>query len=344
LRMADERILIIHTWGLGDLILLTPVLEAIFAIHPDIRFDFVIFQKASAEPIYCAAYTGKIFFSSWNLKDIFSVIRRLRKTRYSASLITSGVTAWKGSIFLRMLNTDIIIGDFSGIPLPYYTRKLRFKPDISRTEANYNLFRTFMDLPEYHHIVQKDLFKPAFHLSGDDLSYAEAYLNENFDRNRLIVAIHPGSNIKFKYRRWDKDNFVALISSLKQEYPLWQFLIIAGPDEEEEGNYIALHTGEKYLEKTPLGKIAAIISKCNIMINTDSGLGHIASCFGLRIFTIFGPGDERQTAPFLNNAIVIRDKFPCAPCVNKPVRKCAAECLKSVTPARVFEVIKDHMS
>ncbi len=323
------------------MILLTPVLELIHAQYPEQKFDFLIFQGISAQPIKSAAYVGKIYYGGSCPLSMLLTLHILRKAEYDVAIVTSGVNALKGSAFCRLLHAKTTVGDYSGMAFAYYTKQRPFKPQISRTAANYALFGAIFRLPDYGSVSSTKSFVTRYYLKATDEEYALEFINANFDLQHPIVAIHPGCNRKNKYRRWDAMYFVDLIRKLSMIHEDWQFLLIAGPDEEEEGDLISSSIRLPYLKQVALSKVAAVISKCSIMINTDSGLGHIASCFGLEIYTIFGPGDERQTAAFAPDVTIIRKAISCAPCVGKQDRQCAIDCLKQLQPQDVFDAIEE---
>lgn len=155
----------------------------------------------------------------------------------------------------------------------------------------------------------------------------------------FLIGIHPGCLAKNKYRRWPKEFFITLIGLL-HDFIDCSIVVIAGPDELEEADYISRNTDALFLSNEQLPNVAAIIANCNFFINTDSGLGHVSSCFNIKSLTIFGPGDEIQTAPFSDNCYVVRKPIHCAPCVGQKTRKCNCECLTNLSPQIVFDKVK----
>ena len=126
---------------------------------------------------------------------------------------------------------------------------------------------------------------------------------------------------------------------MQEHYTHWKFYIIAGPDEQAEGHYLSQTLSLPILQNVSLDAVAACLEKSHVLINTDSGIGHIASCFNLHIYTIFGPGDESQTAPFASEVKIIRHSVPCAPCVHKNTRNCDVSCLRELKPDMVLDAI-----
>jgi heptosyltransferase II len=334
-----KEILIVHTWGLGDMILLTPVLNAVSRLHPEIKFSFLVFQKIAAVPLREATYVRDIDSCNWEPQQLLKSIYKLRKTKYHAVVFSSGVTAWKAGLYMFLLRAIHKIGEYRTVRFPFLTDYVRFNPDQSRTEGNYRLLETLLSLPDWKDVVQTKLesgLVPQFNLAPSELNFAAEFMSRIELAGKFVFGMHPGCMAKNKFRRWPHDYFVTLIQLLKARFDC-SFIIIGGPDELEEAQYISRLTASTLLTHQPLGNVAAVIARCNFFINTDSGLGHVASCFDRKSLTIFGPGDERQTAPFSINSHIIRLDKPCAPCVHRNKQNCVAECLLDLTPQAVFE-------
>ena len=333
-----KHILIVHTWGIGDLILLTPVLNAVHRLHPRVKIHFLFFPKAAAIPVIKAPYVSKISYSSWKAGDLIRSIVELRKTRYDAAMFSSGVTPWKACLFLLLIKTRKRIGEYKAFRYPFIDAYVRFDAAKSRTENNYRLISSFLKMPTWTNAMaqQEELnLYTQFILEDESKRWASEYLAKMGLGDKKLVGIHPGCMAKNSYRRWDKDNFVALIGMIKAKFD-YEILVIAGPDELDVGEYISEKSASKLLSKTPLSNVAAVIARCNFFINTDSGLGHIASCFRVKSLTIFGPGNEAQTAPFSPVSKVVRNHTSCAPCVGRKRIACEVECLKELKPETVF--------
>ncbi|MDD4309729.1 MAG: hypothetical protein PHO32_05070, partial [Candidatus Cloacimonetes bacterium] len=144
-----KEILIIHTWGIGDLILLTPVLRAISHLHPWIKISMLFFPKAAALPILESPYVHEVLFTKWNLSTLLSTLIKLRRKKYHAVMFSSGVTHWKAWLFMLLLRAESRIGEYSIARLPGLTAYIRFNPSVSRTQANYSLFKALLELPAW---------------------------------------------------------------------------------------------------------------------------------------------------------------------------------------------------
>jgi len=326
------KFLIIHTYGLGDMIMFTPALQKLIESYPEAKIDFLIFQKVSAEPIKRNNNVNNIYYSDFNLKSILKTIFKLRKEKYDFILTTSGTSPIKAGIFNLFLKGKIKVGEYKkSYERIFFDKKVKYIEDIHRVENNFNIINSICKRK-----IDTEIFKTKF--------YGIDYIRKGkTDFDNIKIGIHPGSNKKYKAKRWKKENFVKLINLLKENFSNLEFFIFGGPDEIEEAQFIAQST-KSHIVQDNLFNVAKEISTCDIFINTDSGLGHIASCFeDIEIFTIFGPAKEYKTAPFSKKANTISLNIDCRPCYGTDrLKKCKTfDCLNNLTPEFVFsEIIK----
>ena len=342
--VSAKRVLIIHTWGIGDLILLTPVLRIVKTLYPYLELEILFFPESAAIPVTNAPFISKIHYISWKPNLLIPSILNLRKQQYKTILFSSGVRPWKTWLFMLLLKGEQKIGEYKNIRYPGLSKYVKFHPAYSRTRSNYLLFESFLNLPSWDDALlqQKELnFFTYFHLTEENHRWAEKFMMENELAGKRVIGIHPGCLAKNKHRRWSKEYFIALINKL-QEYYSYPILIIAGPDEIDVGKAIQIKTNTIILSNAALANVAAVISSLYFFINTDSGLGHIASCFGINSLTIFGPANEAQTAPSSVNSHIIRYPVSCAPCIDKKKKpECTLDCLVKLTPEMVFTRIQE---
>ncbi|MBM2828949.1 MAG: ADP-heptose--LPS heptosyltransferase, partial [Actinobacteria bacterium] len=87
--------------------------------------------------------------------------------------------------------------------------------------------------------------------------------------------------------------------------------------------------------RTSVRELMALLSRCAFLVTNDSGPMHIAAALGVPLVAIFGPTDWRTTAPWTENAKVMRVDVDCAPC---RLRECdrGHECMLGVTSEMVI--------
>jgi heptosyltransferase-2 len=89
--------------------------------------------------------------------------------------------------------------------------------------------------------------------------------------------------------------------------------------------------------RTTLGELIGVLAACDAFLSNDSGAMHLAAALGRPVVAIFGPTDERATAPEGDHDVLTADVF-CRPCM---LRDCPIDhrCMKRITADRVAESI-----
>ena len=73
-----------------------------------------------------------------------------------------------------------------------------------------------------------------------------------------------------------------------------------------------------------IGRMAALVERCDLLIGNDSGPMHVAAATGTPTVAIFGPGAPWKTAPYvpLERRREVTRSFACAPCRQDFFREC----------------------
>jgi heptosyltransferase-2 len=89
--------------------------------------------------------------------------------------------------------------------------------------------------------------------------------------------------------------------------------------------------------RTDLRLLAGVLAKCDAFVSNDSGGMHLAAALGVPVTAIFGPTDDRVTAPLGDQDVLIHPVF-CRPCM---LRDCPIDhrCMKGITPDAVFGAV-----
>ena len=316
------KILIIHTFGLGDMIMFTPTMTYLKQRYPTAGIDFIVFQRFAAEPVKYCKFVNNIYYSDFSIKGILKMGLYLRKQNYDISICTSGANPLKLSIYSYLVGAKKRIGEYRNFQLPFYTKQIKYEENFHRVKNNLAL----LDVPN-------NTFNTFFCID----TVTEKKVS---DCEKIKICIHAGSNVKFKNKRWPKEYFIKLIHLLIARYKC-EILIVSGPDELEVSQYISNQTNSELIINKTLQEVAYIISKCDVMINTDSGIGHIASCFDIETFTIFGPAKDYKAKPYNKKAYALKLNLECQPCYGTDrIRNCQnVSCLNDFSPEYVFNEI-----
>jgi heptosyltransferase-2 len=93
--------------------------------------------------------------------------------------------------------------------------------------------------------------------------------------------------------------------------------------------------------RTSLRELVGVVARCAAFVSNDSGAMHIAAALGVPLTALFGPTDERVTAPAGGADVIVREVF-CRPCM---LRECPIDhrCMKRIEVDAVLQSITGHL-
>jgi heptosyltransferase-2 len=93
--------------------------------------------------------------------------------------------------------------------------------------------------------------------------------------------------------------------------------------------------------RTDLRLLAGVLAACDAFVSNDSGAMHLAAAVGVPVTAIFGPTDDRVTAPRGDHDVMIHQVF-CRPCM---LRDCPIDhrCMKGITADAVFAAVSRRL-
>jgi len=155
------------------------------------------------------------------------------------------------------------------------------------------------------------------------------------------VAIFPGASIK--ERQWSPVNFRKVADRLRSINV--EVIVVGGREDIESSKIISsgLDGVKNLAGKTSLEETARILSSCDLLISSDSGIMHLAVAVGTPVVALFGPGIASKWAPRDGISVVINKNLSCSPCTSFGyTAACSidARCIKEITVDEVIEATK----
>jgi heptosyltransferase-2 len=94
---------------------------------------------------------------------------------------------------------------------------------------------------------------------------------------------------------------------------------------------------------TSLPALAGVLSLADVCVSNDSGAMHVAAALAVPVVAIFGPTNERETAPLsraARPARVLTNPVDCRPCM---LRECPIDhrCMARIEPAAVRRAVHE---
>ena len=152
--------------------------------------------------------------------------------------------------------------------------------------------------------------------------------------DKPFVTIFPGASIL--ERRWGADRFKAVAAELAQK--VYGIVVIGGTVDQVDAHVIAGDFGLNLAGQTSLAETAAVLARSALLVSGDSGVLHIAVGLGVPTVSLFGPGRALKWAPQGNPHTVINKNLPCSPCTTfgtTPLCPYHARCMQEITADEV---------
>jgi heptosyltransferase II len=159
-----------------------------------------------------------------------------------------------------------------------------------------------------------------------------------------LVGMAPGAAYGHA-KRWPPSRVAEVIVRLTRERGAVCVLVGASGDR-DAGRDIesALPPGARAIDligRTDLRVLIGVLSRCAAFVSNDSGAMHLAAAAGVPVTAIFGPTDERVTAPIGDHDVLVHQVF-CRPCM---LRDCPIDhrCMKGITVDAVAASVARHL-
>jgi exopolysaccharide biosynthesis WecB/TagA/CpsF family protein len=362
------NILVVKLSDIGDLLTVTPALALIKQRIPEARVD--VLTTPHAEPVlnntelaYEVLTFDKAAFDSplgllniFNLRAGIDLARTLHANEYDIVLVMHHLTTRFGGVKFAILTRES--GAYQRFGLDngsgwFLTDTIRDPGFGTHHEVEYWLaVANFMIETQRRRIVkQTGIPEPlevtlsynvtdhplTMGMSKADLSFAERMLGGI----EPWVAIHPGSGGYSRARRWDIKKWAALADALTEQG--CRVVLVGGLEDDVDQIEAQAECGVLNLAgRTTLGRLGALIKRCDAFFGADSGVMHIAAAVGTYTVALFGPSNADAWGPWSENACVIRSAPLCSPCSYVDHRVglregCTARtCMKMVRPEHVL--------
>lgn len=332
-----SKLLFLQTQGIGDLILCTPVLQAIRRAHPEVSITVLVGSNAAAETLLGSSLCHDVIVVPapriHPLRALLTLLR-IRRHRFDAALLATrlwpGFPLWLARI---LLGVPVIIGDASLVR----TTGRAIDPKLHRVRSNQRVARLlFPDLPDAP--ISLPLDPPSVSLA------AELWKKEGLE-GRDVLGVHPGGDPWNPEKRVPVEKYEAVFRLLPLKFHIAIFL---GPGDEAMVPFFSQvasrRPGVTLFLSLPLRLVAALVSRTRFFLANDSGLGHMAAALGVPVVTLAGPTQISSTRPWgsAHAVVTTADPPPCMPCYDTPLwRHCPYDirCLRAISEARVAETL-----
>ncbi|MGD9898696.1 MAG: lipopolysaccharide heptosyltransferase II [Calditrichaceae bacterium] len=333
--MKPNKILIIQTAYLGDVILITPLIRAVKELFPEAVIDAMVIPQTKGVLDNNPYLRNVITFDKRNnkLTAFWRTVKHIRKNEYDLAISPhSSITT---AYLMKLGGIEDRLGFDRWQAAKHLTKKVPHLNNIHKIKRILHLLTVFTDR-EFD--MQSELFpdeamKKAAGKIFSDLPFP----------GRPVIAIAPGS-VWFT-KRWPEEYYSRLAGMLHNEK--FNLIFIGAGNEYELNEKIIKDSKSAAVNltgKTNILESAAIIESCDLMICNDSGPLHIANAMQTDVFAFFGP-TVRSIGyfPFRENDIVFEIDLDCRPCSSHGGSACPLKhhnCMKQITPELVLSRVR----
>ncbi len=298
---AKPKLLVVELWGLGDLAIATPFLQAAsrkYAVtllaKPHARDLLARFwPEASVVPFTApwTAFKRKYRLWSWPWREIMALRRRLAAEHFDFGV--SGRWDPRDHLLLKFAGVKNRIG-FPRVGSGIFLTESLVRPDAQA------------------HIYE------SWRLAGNALGIELPPRNQavrQLSRAGKRILVHSGARLPA--RVWPLDHYRSLVRHLRESHYAVQ--VACDPDQQAWWQ----ESGEAAACPRTVAELLSLVDQASVFIGNCSGSGHLAAISGAPTFTLFGPSLPQWFAP-IHPAAEWIEGMPC------PYRPCADYCRFSV--------------
>jgi heptosyltransferase-2 len=339
-----DNILVMCLGGFGDTIMATPLCQAVRRRYPNAAITALTMWQTSTALLSKLSVFDKIISHNFLTSDLGSSLHQiwqLRRQAFDLSVLTFpanrahyNLLAW--TIHARhRLGHNYLVGSSLTYCRFLLTHRLVQEQATHNVEENMKLVRCLGasgDTPTLS----------AGTLGLDQADWADKFLAS---KPPPYFGIHPGcSSIKNHVnRRWPAENYGALADTLMHKTG-GTALVFVGPDELNLLEPIVSNAPSATLVvRTSIDRIAALIRQCQVVVCSDSGLGHLAGACGVPVVSVVGPTNPNYTKPWGVPHRIVSGQKACSPCfeVSRRPLQCdkglAFACVRDIPIAGVLD-------
>jgi len=320
-----RSILVLRLYFIGDVLLSTPVLEALKNAFPNATTSVMVKSRAAAVLLgnphvdETLVYDGVPNYHS--ARWVLGLARELRRRRFSLAVDLTGDlrSSWM-----------LLAGDPA------------FRVGFNHARMEFLLDRRIEYLSTGH-VVDHLLTaveplgatatsrKPRLYLSDEERDAARSLLSSaGVDEAEGTVVLSPGAN--WEHRRWSPARFGAVAAHARERLGLAPVVIGSKGDMGLAEEVVSASGGAavSLAGRTDLRELAAVAERASVFVGNDSGPMHVAAAVGTPVVALFGPNTPERFAPRVVPSVVLTKDFECSPCAQRSCVRPEDDCMSAI--------------
>jgi heptosyltransferase-2 len=339
-----QKILIIQTAFIGDVILTIPLIRVVSQKFPQAQTHFLTIP-ASKNTVETLPYISKLWIydkhnQEKGLSALLQLIKKIRAANFD--MVISPHRSLRTALLAFLSRIPVRIGFKNSVGWFFYTNRVDYLSKLHEIERNLSLVK-----PLSIQIKQKEL--PEINITEEDRSGVDQWFEEQriIDESK-VIAIAPGS--VWYTKRWPSEYYRELAEKLSGSGN--DIVFIGSKDDQylfqeiNKPNNPAFHDG---MGRFSLRQTGEIIRRSQILISNDSAPTHLGVAVRTKVLTVFGSTiPEFGFYPYGDDDHVIQiENLYCRPCTDHGRHSCPQKhfrCMMEITPEMVFQKAMDMIS
>lgn len=336
-----EKILVVQTSFLGDVVLTTPLLAAIRRRFPSARLSVLCTPQARAlvegnpdvQEILVDDKKGR----DKGARGLWRKAAQLRAERFAVAF--SPHKSLRSALLLFLAGIPNRIGFRQSAGWFLYHHRAERDPSRHDADRMLALLEPFGGIRVDDTAGLRIAADPAAERGIDQL-----FRDMGVGRSGLTFGMSPGS--VWATKRWNAEGYADLIVRLKRKYSC-DIVLFGGPEDVpvvQRIRRLSDNLAVSLAGKIDLRELVCAIGRCDLFVTNDSAPMHIAVARGVPVVAVFcATTRSLGFYPYSSRAIVIEKELPCRPCGSHGGRRCplgTEDCMRSIGAEDVLKGVE----
>jgi len=312
------NILIIKLGALGDVVMATPLIDAILKFHPD--DDVHLLTSPGFAPI----------FEAWPRLEVTAHPRRgfgntCRSLRFIRALHCARIYDLQGNdrsgLLVALSGAPIRVGNHNRFPYTHHP--------VDRWQGQQHIFERMLDVlgsAGIHEVAER----PVLPIDAHESAAVSTWMERHALGDRNFALLHAGASAARPEKCWP---YFAEFGRRLEHHGVRAVWIGAGADRAINGALLAQAGGIDASDAFGIAALAELGRHARFAVTNDSGPMHVLAAAGIPVFGLFGPSDWRR-----NHALGQREHvIACVECCPEHRGERTAACLDRVSIDLVWQ-------
>lgn len=329
-----NRVLIIRTGAIGDIVLATAVVEAIARDYPQASIEFLL-KKRFAGILEDQPYLHRLWLLDEKgvhrgTRGLLLFIQEVQKEKFD--LVIDLQDNFRSRIISRCLRAK--------------TRLRWDKLAWQRRLWVWSGIKPRSVRPVYRRYL--DTLRP-LGLETEEIR-PRLYVTEKISAElpcEGFIAMAPGAH--WPAKRWPIEYFVDLAQKILQE-TRYQIMLVGSAEDKPLAAEISQLSSTRIVDlcgRLGLRELCQAVARARLLVTNDTGPMHLAEALGVPVLSFFGPTvREFGFAPWRPESRILEMELNCRPCSLHGGRACPRNhfrCLRGITPQQAWENLREMM-